>query len=367
MSKISATVFWALMIAASMIVEVSAFGTPKSQVKFSVNDTNVMLLVKSSVLSHAGRRSDGERVALFWSGRVEENGTVILHEPSSSHPYAVILQGPPESRPELGVEFEGRESGRNTIRVQPTIPKNGTIEIRLWFMIHNDLAFILPDRSSHWLPPPRPESPRVQPKGGKEKGLFVLLWTQPQLLGMSNAVSFDVRWSTGTVSKARWEDEKRIPDMDFLQQVADDCWMDVSSFVSAGARSFSIRAIDSQGHDSPVSEPALVDSDGDNIPDVWEIECFGDLSKDATWDTDKDHVPDFVEFRLGLDPNNPDSDGDGLPDGFEMNNINGFNPKKPDSDIDSDGDGASNLEEYKAGTDIWDSSSRPGVKGPRRQ
>lgn len=340
-----------------------AAGHPKSQVTFRVRDTNVMLLVKSSVLSYAGRRSNGKLVTLFWSGSVKKNGAVILHEPSSSHPYAVILQGPPGSRPELSVEFEGRDIYRDTLHVQPIIPKNGTVEIHLWFKIPRDLAMIVLDPSSHWMPPPRPEDPRVQRvRSGAKKGRFVLLWKQPRFLGMTNDVAFDVRWSTGTVSKARWEDERRILDLNGLDS-GQHCSMDVSSFVSAGARSFAIRVLDSRGHDSLVSEPALVDSDDDTIPDVWEIEFFGDLSKDATRDTDKDHAPDFVEFRLGLDPNNPDSDGDGLPDGFEMGGINRFDPKKPDSDIDSDGDGFSNLEEYKAGTDIWNSSIRPDGKG----
>ena len=271
MSKISATVFWVLVIATSMSVENSAFGAPKSQVTFRVDDTNVMLLVESSVLSHAGRKSDGKRVTLFWSGSVKENGTVILHDPALSHSYAVILQGPPGSRPELSVEFEGlkpysvefkgRDLSPDTMRVQPPIPKNGTVEIHLWFKIHNDMAFIVLDPSSHWMPPPRPEQPRVQQGPGKEKGRFVLLWTQPRLQGMSSVVTFDVRWSTGTVSMARWEDETRIPDTNGLQQVSG---MDVSSFVSAGARSFAIRAIDSRGLVSApalVPVPALVDSD----------------------------------------------------------------------------------------------------------
>ncbi|MCX6997243.1 MAG: hypothetical protein NTV49_09175 [Kiritimatiellaeota bacterium] len=264
-----ATVFWVLVIATSMNVENSAFGAPKSQVTFRVADTNVMLLVKSSALSHAGRKADGKRVALFWSGSVKENGTVILLDPALTHSYAVILQGPPGSRPELSVEFEGLRAypvefkGRNlypdTIRVQPVIPKNGMVKIHLWFMIHNDMAFTVLDPSSHWMPPPRPEQVRVRP--GKEKGQLVLLWTQPRLQGMSSAVTFDVRWSTGTVSTARWEDETKIPVTTGLQPVSG---MDVSSFVVAGARSFAVSAIDNRGLVSApafVATPALMDRD----------------------------------------------------------------------------------------------------------
>ena len=45
-----------------------------------------------------------------------------------------------------------------------------------------------------------------------------------------------------------------------------------------------------------------------------------------------------------------DTDGDGLPDGYEA--ANGLNPGDPsDAALDSDGDGMTNLQEYQAGTD----------------
>ena len=42
-------------------------------------------------------------------------------------------------------------------------------------------------------------------------------------------------------------------------------------------------------------------------------------------DSDKDGLSDLREEALGLDPHNPDTDGDGYLDGVEV--VNGYNPK----------------------------------------
>ena len=48
--------------------------------------------------------------------------------------------------------------------------------------------------------------------------------------------------------------------------------------------------------------PLGLSSDGDELPDEWEIGHFGDLSHDGTADSDGDGMSDLVEFRAGTDP-----------------------------------------------------------------
>lgn len=75
-------------------------------------------------------------------------------------------------------------------------------------------------------------------------------------------------------------------------------------------------------------------------------------------DQDADNAPDELEPGLGLDPTNPDTDGDGVADGDEPN-IYGTDPLN----VDSDGDGVSDGEElFGIHTDplVWDDASTQG-------
>ena len=57
------------------------------------------------------------------------------------------------------------------------------------------------------------------------------------------------------------------------------------------------------------------------------------------------------------DPNNADTDNDGMPDGWEVQH--GLNPLVNDAEEDLDGDGFSNIKEYQEGTLPDDPKSRP--------
>jgi protocatechuate 3,4-dioxygenase beta subunit len=87
---------------------------------------------------------------------------------------------------------------------------------------------------------------------------------------------------------------------------------------------------------------------GDGIPDSWKI-AHGFSTTDpgvAGADPDHDGLTNLQEFQLGTDPNNPDTDGDGISDGDEVNKFH-TNPLNPDTE----GDGIPDGLEIKLGTD----------------
>ncbi len=82
------------------------------------------------------------------------------------------------------------------------------------------------------------------------------------------------------------------------------------------------------------------DSDGDGIPDDWEIAHGLNPNDefDALEDPDHDGLTNLEEYQLGTDPHNRDTDGDGLSDGDEVH-LYHTNPLLYDTDGDGIGDG----------------------------
>jgi len=108
------------------------------------------------------------------------------------------------------------------------------------------------------------------------------------------------------------------------------------------------------GEDGYVTDPSNPDSDGDGMPDGWELlhgldpfdSSDGDLDLDDDgWDFNRngtieqwEKFTNYEEFLNGTDPNNNDTDGDGMIDGWE--GYYGLNPNSDeDRDWDSDSDG----------------------------
>jgi hypothetical protein len=105
--------------------------------------------------------------------------------------------------------------------------------------------------------------------------------------------------------------------------------------------------------------PYLADTNGDGYRDL--IMYFLGIPAasqpglqpcaDPTTDTDNDGLTDCEENLLHTDPLNPDTDGDGIPDGLEVRF--GMNPLDAnDAYLDPDGDGFSNAAEVKMNTPI---------------
>jgi len=82
-----------------------------------------------------------------------------------------------------------------------------------------------------------------------------------------------------------------------------------------------------------------VDTDGDTMPDYWE-QKYGlkPLEDDAYGDDDEDELENIDEYQQYTDPIDPDSDGDGLTDGDEIN-VHSTDPRGSDTDDDGVPDG----------------------------
>lgn len=109
--------------------------------------------------------------------------------------------------------------------------------------------------------------------------------------------------------------------------------------------------------------PSGLSSDGDRLPDEWEVEHFGGLDRDGTGDADGDGLTDWAEQVAGTNPLSSDTDGDGLPDAWEV--AKGLVAQDAsDADSDPDLDGLDNALEYALGTDPLAFEPDPRVARP---
>ncbi|MBI9021249.1 MAG: hypothetical protein JEZ10_08365 [Verrucomicrobia bacterium] len=98
------------------------------------------------------------------------------------------------------------------------------------------------------------------------------------------------------------------------------------------------------------TDPDKWDTDGDWMPDNWELaNALNALVGNSSGDADSDGVDDRQEYQYGIDPLSSDSDSDGMSDAWEVSN--GTDAQTSDATEDPDGDGLTNYEEFSAGTD----------------
>ncbi|MHA1442566.1 MAG: hypothetical protein ACTSPK_12010, partial [Candidatus Heimdallarchaeota archaeon] len=88
------------------------------------------------------------------------------------------------------------------------------------------------------------------------------------------------------------------------------------------------------------------DSDEDGLIDKDEMDIYG--TDPANPDTDGDQLLDGEEIEFGFDPFDPDEDNDLMYDGYEFHN--GLDPYTNDSYLDFDSDLLLNIEEFLAGS-----------------
>lgn len=120
------------------------------------------------------------------------------------------------------------------------------------------------------------------------------------------------------------------------------------------------------GSSDPNDTDSQPDSDDDGLPDGWEYNHLFDLSGGKEDDSDGDSFSNWTEFLAGSDPGNPlstplDIDGDELPDAWEIEHFG--NATSQTGDGDADGDGSLNKHEHQANSDPNDPDSQPNSDG----
>src|SRR5439155_6261648 len=121
---------------------------------------------------------------------------------------------------------------------------------------------------------------------------------QNQVVAPAEAASFSVVLSDTSGVSYQW----RFNGADIGGATTDALVVQNASAANEGA--YTVVAANTSG--SITSTPAMlwIDSDGDGLPDSWELTYFGNLNQTATGDFDGDGISNLQEFLDRTDPTN---------------------------------------------------------------
>jgi proteasome lid subunit RPN8/RPN11 len=204
--------------------------------------------------------------------------------------------------------------------------------------------------------------PVLEPTASFEfKGDFTYVQNSIQYGYLDKNINFDASASNDNSDSGfidRW-------DWTFGDGVTDSGETTMHKYTATGTYEVTLKVTDNHKLVNSITKSIIIieetnDQDNDGIDDAWEIQYFGEITRwGARDDPDGDNLENLDEFNALTYPDDPDSDDDDLPDGWELdwgfdplNNL-GDDGKYGDPDLDNH----SNFDEFEHDTDPTDGTS----------
>jgi len=164
----------------------------------------------------------------------------------------------------------------------------------------------------------------------------------PQVTLLEPATEVTVRLGDALELRASAQDPNGISRIEFYDGADKIAEGSASPYVLSvnapgGRHVITAHAVDSLGAIGASPHVAVnkdTDSDNDGLGDEWEMFFFGNLDQQGDGDSDSDGATNLQEYRAASLPNNHDTDADGVSDGDE---INVYHTNATAKDTDGDG------------------------------